>query len=302
MTVPGALARLCGSFSLELTPREAQKNERFTDHLHPGTSVYITFLPRTPFSETVEAVARLAAGGMRPVPHLAVRAVRDERHLDEKLAALTGEGGVDEVLLIAGSVSRPVGVFDATIQVLRTGHLERRGICRVGLAGHPEGSPDISDEGLRQALKEKNEFAVDSPLELYLVTQFCFTPQPIVVWERRIRREGNRLPVHVGLPGLASPAKLLAFGLSCGVGPSLKVLRRRTGNVLRMATSAVYHPDDTMIGIASAASRDPAALFRRFHFFPFGAYERTARWANAVARGDFRLDENAARLEVCNPT
>lgn len=302
MTVPGVLTRLCGCFSLELTPREAQQVERFTDDLQPGTSVYVTFLTGAPFSATVEAVARLAAEGMRPVPHLAVRAMRDERHLDEMLAALTGEGGIDEVLLIAGSVSRPVGEFDATIQVLRTGRLERRGIRRVGLAGHPEGSPDISDEGLRQALKEKNEFAVDSPMELYLITQFCFSPQPIVAWERRVRQDGNRLPVHVGLPGLASPATLLKFGLSCGIGPSLKVLRHRTGNILRMATSAVYQPDDTMIGVASAAARDPAALFRCFHFFPFGASARTARWAQAVARGDFRLDENAARLEVCNPT
>ena len=298
MTVPDTLTRLCGPFSLELTPGEAKKADRFTDHLQPGTSVYVTFLPRTPFSDTVEAVARLAAGGMRPVPHLAVRAVRDERHLDEKLAALTGEGAVEEVLLIAGSLSRPAGELDATIQALRTGCLERRGIRRVGLAGHPEGSPDINDEDLRQALKEKNEFALDSPLDLYLITQFCFASEPVVSWERQVRQEGNRLPIYVGLPGLASPAKLLKFGLSCGIGPSLKVLRRRTGNVLKMAASAVYHPDDTMVGVASAAAQDAEALFRNFHFFPFGAYERTARWANAVARGDFRFDERSARLEV----
>jgi methylenetetrahydrofolate reductase (NADPH) len=298
VTVPDALARLCSSFSLELTPKEALEVDGLTGHLQPGTPVYVTFLPRTPFSDTIEAVARLAAGGLRPVPHLAVRAVRDERDLDEKLAALTGEGGVEEVLLIAGSVSRPAGEFDATIQTLRTGCFERRGIRRVGLAGHPEGSPDISDEGLRQALKEKNEFALDTPMDLYLITQFCFAPQPIVAWERQVRQDGNRLPVHVGLPGLASPARLLKFGLSCGVGPSLKVLRHRAGGVLRMATSAVYRPDDTMIGVASAAATDPDALFRGFHFFPFGAFERTARWATALASGDFRVDEGAARLEA----
>ena len=294
--VRSALMRLCGSFSLEVTPREAHKIERFTDVLPPGTPVYVTFLPNTPFFETVDLVRRLAADGMRPVPHMAVRAVRDARHLDEKLAALTGEGGVEDVLLIAGSLRRPAGDFDATIQVLRSGCLERRGIRRVGVAGHPEGSPDITDEGLRQALREKNEFAADSPMALYLVTQFCFASEPVVAWERQIRSDGNRLPVHVGLPGLASPATLLKFGVSCGVGPSVKVLRKQAGNILKIASTAVYHPDETMAGVAQAASSDPDALFRQFHFFPFGAYARTARWAEAVAAGRFTLGTD--RLDV----
>jgi methylenetetrahydrofolate reductase (NADPH) len=298
MSVPLTLTQLCADFSLEVTPQEAGRIATFADDLRPGTSVYVTFLANTPFSATLEAVRRLAAAGMRPVPHLAARAVRDARHLDEMLAALTGEGGVDEVLLIGGSQSRPVGDFDATIGVLRTGALERRGIRRVGLAGHPEGSPDISDEGLRQALKDKNDFAADTTLRLYLVTQFCFAPEPIVAWERQIRRDGNRLPVRVGLPGLASPAKLLKFGLSCGVGPSLTVLRKQAGNVLKLATAPVYRPDRTMVGVARAALTDRQSLLRGFHFFPFGAYPRTARWARAVGEGRFTIEPGTDRLET----
>jgi len=298
MNVPVTVTRLCHGFSIEVTPREARKIHRFSDHLRPGTSVYVTYLANTRFSETVEAVRRLAAEHMRPVPHLAVRAVRNERHLDEQLAALTGEAGIDEVLLIGGSLSHPVGEFDATIQVLRTGCLERRGIRRVGLAGHPEGSPDISEEGLRQALKDKNEFAADTPMKLYLVTQFCFAPGPVVAWERRIRADGNRLPIQAGLPGLASPATLLKFGVSCGVGPSLKVLRRRAGGVLKMATGPTYCPDALMTGIARGAIADRHALFRGYHFFPFGAYARTATWANAIAEGRFTYNERSDSLEV----
>jgi methylenetetrahydrofolate reductase (NADPH) len=296
--VPATLTRLTRPFSLEVTPREAEKVDRFADHLPEHTSVYVTFLPNTPFARTIETVRRLAAHGMRPVPHLAARALRDGRHLDEKLAVLTGEGGVEEILLIAGSLPKPVGEFDATIQVLRSGLLERRGIRRVGVAGHPEGHHDISDEDLRQALKEKNEFAADSTIELYLLTQFCFAPDPVVAWERQIRADGNRLPVHVGLPGLASPATLLKFGLSCGVGPSLKVLRQQAGGIVKLATTAVYHPDRTMVGVARAASNDVGALFRRFHFFPFGAFSRTADWAGAVADGRFTVDHATDRIEV----
>ena len=300
MSVRFTLTRLCADFSLEITPREAQRIASFRDDLRPGTSVYVTSLANTPFSETVDAARRLAGQNMRPVPHLAARAVRDERHLDEMLAALTGEAGVEEVLLIGGSVPRPVGDFDATIAVLRTGALERRGIRRVGLAGHPEGSPDISDEGLRQALKDKNELAADTSLSLYLVTQFCFAPEPIVTWERQIREDGNRLPIRDGLPGLASPTKLVKFGLSCGVGPSLTVLRKQTTSVFKLATTAAYHPDGTMVGLARAALTDRHALIRGLHFFPFGAYRRTAAWARAIGEGRFAVDPDTDRLEIAS--
>jgi methylenetetrahydrofolate reductase (NADPH) len=299
--IPDALRRLTSSFSLELTPRQAQKIERFSDHVRPGTSVYITFLSNTPFSETVETVRRLALQAMRPVPHLAARAIQNRRHLDAKLAALTGEGDVEEILLIGGSLPEPAGDFDATIQILRSGCIERHGIRRVGLAGHPEGNPHVSGSDLRQALKEKNEFAAESPLELYLVTQFCFAPEPVVGWEREIRADGNQLPVHVGLPGLALPATLLKFGLSCGVGPSLKVLRQQAGNLVKMATSPAYCPDQTMVGVARAASSDPAALFRSFHFFPFGAFARTANWAGAVADGHFSIEQTTGRIRPFRP-
>ena len=296
--ITAALAGLTSAFSIEVTPRDAHKVADFTEHLRPGTAVYVTHLANLPFASAVETVRRLAADGMRPVPHLAARAIRDERHLDEMLAALAGEGGVEEILLIAGSVSRPAGNFDASIQVLRSGRLEGRGIRRVGLAGHPEGNKDIGEERLRQALAEKNAFAVSSGLDLYLMSQFCFLPGPILEWEERTRSEGNRLPVRVGLPGLASPATLLKFGLSCGIGPSLTVLRKHSGNLLRLAASPTYYPDKTMLGVARATVNDPECLVRGFHFFPFGAFAKTAAWANSVRDGQFTLDTSTEHLEV----
>lgn len=118
-----------------------------------------------------------------------------------------------------------------------------------------------------------------------MVTQFCFAARPVVDWERRIRAAGNRLPVHVGLPGLTSPARLLRFGIACGVGASLSVLRAQTGGVLKLATAATYHPDETLLGLAAARLRDPDSLLHGVHFFPFGALDATARWAAAVRDG-----------------
>ena len=46
-----------------------------------------------------------------------------------------------------------MGKFDSSFQLLETGYFEK---MKIGIAGHPEGSPDISDEELEKAMIEKN--------------------------------------------------------------------------------------------------------------------------------------------------
>jgi methylenetetrahydrofolate reductase (NADPH) len=293
-----AVVSLTFDYTLEVTPREVRKNPGLLQATLPvGTRVYITFLANSSFDDTVAAAAGVLEQGMRPVPHLAARSVRDVDELDHMIARLT-EVGVDELLLIAGSLSRPAGGIDESMQVLRSGVLERRGIGRVGVAGHPEGNKDIGDTRLDKALAEKNAFAASSGVELYLLTQFCFAAEPIVTWERRIRLAGNSLPVHVGLPGLSSPTTLLKFGLSCGIGPSLKVLRKQSGGLLKLAAKPIYYPDQTLVGLGRAIQEDPDSLVHAAHFFPFGALESTAAWNGDINAGRFELDDTQGRLEV----
>ena len=60
------------------------------------------------------------------------------------------------------------------MDVLRSGLLERHGIVRVGVAGHPEGSPDIAPEAILAAHSpRRTRFAGSSPIELRIVTQFA---------------------------------------------------------------------------------------------------------------------------------
>jgi methylenetetrahydrofolate reductase (NADPH) len=268
---------LLSPFSVEITPRETTKLPPLSEILDPGTAVYLTFLPNVPWNETVNAVRWIADAGMRPVPHIAARGVPDRDALRGMLTDLAAVG-VEELLLIAGGMA-PVGDYHETVQILDSGCLEEAGIRRVGVAGHPEGHPDVADDLLTWALAAKNRIARDRGLDMYLVTQFTFAAAPIVAWERRLRTMGNTLPIHVGLPGLTSPARLLKFGLSCGVGPSLKVLRKQAGGVLKLATTPVYRPEDTLLDLAAAIAADPRSLLSTAHFFPFGALTATAEWA-----------------------
>jgi len=287
--ISSALAALTRGFSVEVTPREAPKVPPFGEVLPAGTRIYITFLENTPFEDTVALAARVVQQGMRPVPHLAVRAIPDRAALSGMLARLA-DIGVTEVLVIAGSVAKPAGEYDETMQVLTSGVLPEHGITRIGVAGHPEGTPDIGPTELAAALAAKNALAAEQGLDMYVVTQFCFAPEPIIAWEREIRAAGIRLPIVIGLPGLTSPAKLLRFGLSCGIGPSLKVLRKQSGGVLRLATSSVYHPDQTMLGLVRSGVDEPASLIQGVHFFPFGSLQRTAEWAGQLSAGQFVVE------------
>ena len=144
------------------------------------------------------------------------RGVPDRAALRRMLADLTAVG-VDDLLVVAGGVAQ-VGEFHESAQILDSGCLEEAGIRRIGVAGHPEGHPEIGADDLARALATKNRIALERGLDLRTVTQFCFAAAPIVAWERRIREAGNRLPIHVGLPGLTSPTRLLASVCRAGWG------------------------------------------------------------------------------------
>ena len=92
------------------------------------------------------------------------------------------------------------------------------------------------------------------------------------------------LPVIAGIPGVTSPPRLLKFALACGVGPSVEVLRKQTGGLLKLATTREWKPDEVVDTIAASVTADPDSLIRGIHIFPFGGLEPSARWV-AQRRG-----------------
>lgn len=286
-------------FTLETTPGSAAKIERFRDHVRVGTPVYITFLPGSNFDDTVSVARRLRGEGLEPIPHFAARSVPDKAFLNEGLARVCGEAGVTRVLVIGGAVPNPVGEFTDSMQLLDTGLFDKHGIRTIGLAGHPEGSPDISDEGIRAALRWKNEFAQRTSASLYLVTQFCFEAAPIIAWDQRLQAEGNRLPIVIGVPGLATVKTLMAHAKACGIGPSMTFIAKQAMNVARLLT--VSAPDKLVTELAAYKATDPRCGISGVHMYPLGGLKKTADWSYAVVDGNFELGRNRTGFEVALP-
>lgn len=286
-TLKAEVAALMRDFSIEKTPGEVASLRSLPSELPAGSRVYIVWIGGNDFSKTLRAAVRLRELGMEPVPHLAARAIADAAALDTMLAALRREAAVRHALLVAGSARTPAGQFDGAVSALATGLFEQHGWRTLGVTGHPEGSPAIAPALLTDALQRKNAHAQGSPLRMRLVTQFCFDAVPVLAWERSIRAAGNRLPIHVGLAGLATLPTLIKYARHCGVGASLGVLTRQASRLFKLASAVT--PGEVVLALAAARLADPQCLIERLHFFPFGAFDATVAWAAAVARGDFRL-------------
>lgn len=281
---------LINGFTVETTPRAADKISHFGDYLRTGTAVYVTFLPGSDFTDTVRVCKRLHEEGFVPIPHFAARSINDEKQLEDYIRRVVGEADVSWVLCIAGAVDKPLGTFSDSMQILQTGLFEKHGIHRIAVAGHPEGSPDMSDAAIMDALTWKNNYRQQSGSELYLVTQFAFDIEPILNWEKRLIDAGITLPVHIGLPGLATLKSLLMHAKACGVGPSMRVLTRQARNVTRLLV--VNTPDKLLRGLAHHTYSHQNSLIAGVHMYPLGGLRRSAQWSYAVQDGELSLSKD----------
>jgi len=286
-------------FTVETTPGAAARIPDYRALLQPGTKVAVTFLPGSNFADTIATAKRLRAEGFEPLPHLAARSFPSRAAFEEGVAQLVAEAAIEEVIVLAGAVPSPLGPFESSMALLETGVLDREGIRRIGVAGHPEGSPDISDEDLAAALAWKNAFAERSDAAFYIVTQFCFEAAPIIAWDRRLQAEGNRLPIRIGVPGLATLKTLLTHARNCGVGASMTFLVKQARSVARLMR--VSAPDRLVLELARYQATDPKCGITGVHMYPLGGLKKTAAWSYAVAEGDFTLKPDGSGFEVARP-
>lgn len=268
------------NWSIEITPSRGRKVDDFRRILPLGTTVNVTAIPGVDLDLMQSTVQQLSAQEMNPVPHIAARGIVSEHTLASLLASYR-EAEVTEVLLIAGGYKSPVGEFKSSIEVLETGLLQALGIRKVGVAGHPEGSPDIPTGELQKALERKNVLAVESGLEMYIETQFCFDAQAILFWEAQIREAGNQLPIRIGLAGPAKLKTLIHFALISGVGPSLQFLKKQARNVTKLLT--IHDPYDLITDLAPHLDPRSSNCLQSIHLYPFGDFSQTARFANQLA-------------------
>ncbi len=255
-------------FSIEVTPKTD------VSELSPAVQeVSITYLPGADYRAVVAQAVRLRALGYDPIPHVPARSFRDRTHLADYLAALRDQAQVRQVLIIGGSLDRPVGPYAATLDLLETGLFDG---LRVGVAGHPEGMPHLSDRGCdgpegpglaHRILALKNQYAQSTGANMFVMTQWCLDVATIHAWLDRIA-PFNSLPIYLGIPGPTSPATLLKFAQLCGVKTSLLGLRHQSACLGQLLT--LQTPDYLVDGLGDR--------IHHFHLYTFGGLQKSCHW------------------------
>jgi methylenetetrahydrofolate reductase (NADPH) len=242
-----------------------------TTHVPTEVTITITASPRRGIGATVALAERLSSQGYRVVPHLSARLIRDSSHLSEVLAALK-QMGVRDVFVIAGDAREPAGEFPDSVSLLeammRTADYD---LDDVGVSGYPESHSFIDDDMTIQAMWDKRRIAT------YIVSNLCFDPRVVKQWVGRVRRRRVELPIHIGMAGVADPAKLLRISTRIGVVDSARFLRGHSNWFLRLMQPGGYSPERFVRGLLpdiAAPERKVAGL----HVFTFNEIEPTERW------------------------
>ena len=248
--------------------------------LPAGTKVYVNHLPRHTLADTLSALEELHGAGLEPVPHVAARRVASRDELEAFLTRAVRSAGVQKVLLIGGDDPRPLGSFEDSVALLKSGALAACGVREVGIAGSPEGHSRIPRPALERAMVEKLSFAAAQGLGCYIVTQFSFAPARIVEYCVALARDAPGVPVYVGLAGPTDPARLLRFAQRCGVSASLRALRAQGMGLVRLVTHT--DPGEQLAAVAHYCAAHDDCNVVGVHLFSFGGAAKTAAWMNGV--------------------
>ena len=234
------------NFSLEIGPNTDLET------LPPVKDVYVTMLPGGDYKETSSQSIELVKKGFNPVPHFPARSIQNDPELKDYVSRCK-DGGVKQALIIGGG-REPLGKFDSSFQLLETGYFEN---MKIGIAGHPEGSPDISETDLDKAMIDKKPYAD------YIVTQWLLDPQPIIDFISK-----QSVPVHVGITGPLKISSLIKFANIVGAKNSLNFLKSNFSKALDLLKPK--DPNDLIGKVKSHTDN--------FHIYTFGGLKETNKW------------------------
>ena len=214
--------------------------------------VYITMLPGNDFRDVANKAKELVKNGFNPVPHFPARSIKNLNELKDYVS-MCKDFGVKQALVIGGS-TEPIGDYHCSLQILESGLFEG---LKIGIAGHPDGSPDISDSDLEKAMKDKMPFAD------YIVTQWLLDSQSIAKFISK-----QTLPVHVGITGPLKISSLLKFASIVGAKNSLNFLKSNATKAVDLLKPK--DPNDLIENLKT--------LTENFHIYTFGDLKETNKW------------------------
>lgn len=278
-TAARGVIQLLRGHSIELNPGDTKTLQAAAERLDPGTEVSLAWIPGSNPMDMIAPAASLKRAGHIPMPHVGARHLESAARL-QRLAEQLKDAGVDRILIIGGDRAAAAGPYGSTLAVMQGGAFQRVGITRIAVGGFPEGNPYIPEKTLNEALQEKVNFARREGLQLSIITQFCFTAEPVIAWVRAVRARGIDVPIRVGLAGPASLLTLMRYAVRCGVGNSLHVLKENP-SFARILTERGPEPIIRELAASMADGDGRQLVIAGLHFYVFGGFKKTMDWIDA---------------------
>ena len=261
-------------FSLEITAKDADKLREAAPRIPPDTPIAVTFLPGETLEARVAAARLVRELGFEPMPHFSARRLKSEEAFRSMLEQMVGAAGVKRCFAIAGDPPQAEGPYAETAELIETGLFEANGIVAIGIAGHPQGHPNMTREECFAVLEKKCAMILERGMKPLIVTQFGFDPQAFMAWLVDVRHRGIDAPVRIGVPGPTNIASLIKFAARCGVEASASVMKKYGISLGKLV--GVAGPDKMVDAFASGLSAEHHPV--RLHFYPFGGLLRTVEW------------------------
>lgn len=281
--VQTALTGLLSDFSIEMTGKDIPKLEEAAHALPEGTRVNVTFLGNEDLDMRVEASKTVRRLGFVPVPHISARRLKSQGELEEFLVALQEVDASEHVFVVGGDPSAPEGPYPDSLSVIRTGILKDFGVREVGIAGYPEGHPDISTDILWEHLSAKSAALAEQELEQAVLSQFAFDADKVSSWVQAVRDRGIDSPIRIGTPGPAGIKRLLGYAKRFGVGTSAGIVKKYGFSLTNLIGTAGPDRFVTDLEQKLRAANEGAA---KIHFYTFGGLLATAEWVQQYSTGE----------------
>lgn len=267
-------------YALEVTGKDIAQIAASKDEIPAGTPVNIAFLGNETHAQRIAAARLIRASGFEPVPIISSRRLLSRQDLDSLVSELIKQAGPKRFLFVGGDPASPAGPYPDSLELLRSGVIERHAIHHVGVVAYPEGHPRIDDAALWQALKWKLAFLADAGCSVEITTQFGFDADAVLTWIEELRRQGFDTPVRIGVPGPTDVGKLLRFARQFGVAASAGIARRY-GFSLAQLVHRVGPERFVERLLHGMEKRDLGAVL--YHLYPFGGIADGVRWMNRHA-------------------
>src|ERR1700745_4446973 len=97
---------------MEMTGKDVVKGETRAGVIPPGTRINVTFWENEDLARRITAAAAVKRLGFTPVPHISARRIKSQDMLEEYLSALRDIGAADNVLIIGGDPTGPLGPYE----------------------------------------------------------------------------------------------------------------------------------------------------------------------------------------------